>query len=237
MNEQLYVYDEVELYVNERTPTLSESSNDNSSNNDETFDINIECRLNNSKDEILVYRNSRPKIHDNSCVSCFKYRREYMMRYRKKRFHIVLCPVYVIFIAFCMFIISSINDRTNTNTARSIYFKTKVQNESNFQHKIPECDRWGKVNYDYITNWYDANTGFSNHTLFDLSTHSNDILIDNNIQMGLESNFRYLYGSTTQHIHIPNIISLGNNYFTSIYYVARYNGDNKGSILSDNSSA
>eukprot|EP01084_Bolivina_argentea_P003288 6162_1 len=216
MNEQhklaLYVNDEVELHVNnDRTTTFSESSNENLSNSNEPYDINIECRLNNAKNEILIHRNSRHKIHDNSCVCCnccFKCRKEY-----KTRFHIVLCPVYVIFTAFCLFIVSSINDRTkltNRNTVRSVYFKNKAQNESNFQHKIPECDRWGKANYDYITNWYDANNGFGNHTLFDLSNHANDISLDNGIKMGLESDFRYLYGSTTERIHIPNIISLAN---------------------------
>eukprot|EP01084_Bolivina_argentea_P300400 517986_1 len=105
-----------------------------------------------------------------------------------------------------------------------------------YEAKIHECDRWSTSNYDYITNWYDVNNGFDGNTLFDLSGHSNHISIAKNIKVGVHKyNFRYLYGSRNDIINIPNSISFNNDYLTAIYYIGRYNGNDKGSVMADGS--
>eukprot|EP01084_Bolivina_argentea_P300401 517987_1 len=111
-------------------------------------------------------------------------------------------------------------------------------NQSNHTdvYKISECDRWSAVNYDHIVSWYDVNNGFDGNTLFDLSGHSNHISIAKNIKVGVHKyNFRYLYGSRNDIINIPNSISFNNDYLTAIYYIGRYNGNDKGSVMADGS--
>eukprot|EP01084_Bolivina_argentea_P309762 535852_1 len=103
-----------------------------------------------------------------------------------------------------------------------------------------ECARWKKgFDSEYIISWYDVNNGLYNKTLFDFSRNSNHILLDENIKIGIDENnkdFHYLYGSTNDSISISTPIKHGDNFWTAIYYVARYNGNDKGSILSDISS-
>eukprot|EP01084_Bolivina_argentea_P036271 67140_1 len=127
------------------------------------------------------------------------------------------------------------NFMINKYNLPSNHIKTQTQNENEHSRKISECEQWNGVNYNYIQNWYDVNDGFNGDTLFDLSSHLNHIVIDENIKVGVDNNFYYMYGSSTDMIHLPNIIYLNDQYWTSIYYVARYNGNNKGSILVDNS--
>eukprot|EP01083_Nonionella_stella_P026421 72714_1 len=99
---------------------------------------------------------------------------------------------------------------------------------------IYECNRWTALYYDDILAWYDANSGFENDVLIDLSQKQNNIdLNESNINIGLEANkgFKYLYGSTNDSIDIP--LNIDNSDAVVIHYVARYNGNDKGSILTD----
>eukprot|EP01084_Bolivina_argentea_P138757 244211_1 len=94
----------------------------------------------------------------------------------------------------------------------------------------------GKKNYqDDIIGWYDVNNGYNGSVLMDLSKNANSILLDENIKIGMDElnqDFIYLYASTNSVISIP--ISLKTNTFwTAIHYVGRYNGNDKGSIISD----
>eukprot|EP01084_Bolivina_argentea_P090034 162295_1 len=110
-----------------------------------------------------------------------------------------------------------------------------INHTRNITHnaKIYECDRWSESTDNYIVNWYDVNSGFNGSTLFDLSGNSNHISIDENIKVGVHKNdFRYLYGSQNSILHIPNAFYV-KPYFTAIHYVARFNGNNRGSILVD----
>eukprot|EP01084_Bolivina_argentea_P298572 514557_1 len=106
--------------------------------------------------------------------------------------------------------------------------------------KIYECDRWQEgFDSEYIVSWYDVNIGFDNNTLFDLSKNSHDILLNNHM-IGIDEisgSFNYLYGSLNYSISIPISIDMNNTLWTAIYYVARYNGNDKGSILVDVSRA
>eukprot|EP01084_Bolivina_argentea_P009844 18375_1 len=105
---------------------------------------------------------------------------------------------------------------------------------------IHECNRWQKgSHHSDIIAWYDINNGYGNNTLFDLSKNKNDILVADSIKIGVEKfdkRFRYLYGSVNDIIAIPIPIDIDSAFWTTIHYVARYNGNDKGSILSDVSS-
>eukprot|EP01083_Nonionella_stella_P110942 325033_1 len=108
------------------------------------------------------------------------------------------------------------------------------------KQRIRECDRWimQKEFDDDIVAWYDMNNGYDpiNNTLYDLSKNSNDILLDENIKIGLDKlnqDFRYLYGTTTDTIFIPITIDMDDGLFMAVYYVARYNGNERQTILDD----
>lgn len=66
---------------------------------------------------------------------------------------------------------------------------------------------------------------------------SNDIALNENIKIGIDErnqDFRYLSGSKTDSItFVDNTISTINDAVIIIHYVARYNGNDRGSILTD----
>eukprot|EP01083_Nonionella_stella_P217394 780542_1 len=132
--------------------------------------------------------------------------------------------------------------------------------------RIPECDRWLKSESvdDGIVGWYDVSNGFNatSNILYDFSKHSNHILLDDHIKIGvdeLNNDFRYLYGTTTDQISIPYTMHVSDKETNdrqpsgdedgdpfdgaadsvyrgpsmSVHFVARYNGNNKGTIVSD----
>eukprot|EP01084_Bolivina_argentea_P283566 485700_1 len=166
----------------------------------------------------------------NSLRLYYKYRIEYLMDHRRQRNYLVFIPMLILFIIFIIFALTSLIKRMDRNT---------ITSDLNSLNQIYECSRWDSSYYDNIIAWYDANNGFNSSTniLFDLSNNKNHINLTNtNIQIKTENinntnQFKYLFGSTNDVIDIP--INISNYQSFAIYYMARYNGVNRGSILTD----
>eukprot|EP01084_Bolivina_argentea_P290150 498335_1 len=238
---------EIEL----QTKTITNEMHQNNSYDDIHMEHNtfnaIEYKLDKINNQIIVNKlenedamyivNSQDK-----CCLYYKYRSEYLMNHRRERYNIVLIPLYILFVVFTTFTILAVYDRFNTDIA---YINTIVNYQ--FQSTFSEMDfqelKQCNIEFESVYGWFDARSlridenNNNNIKWFDYSLHKNHIYTSNistNIKLGIfnhnHSNF-YIYGSKFDSIHMPFALNI-NKYNYTIIALARYNGNDHGSIFS-----
>eukprot|EP01084_Bolivina_argentea_P304395 525666_1 len=92
----------------------------------------IEYKLNKKENQIIVTgfdelpkNNHISHNYRNICLY-YKYRNEYILNHRQQRYTIVLIPIYIIFILFCVHTFLSIDKRMNINNISYINNPIKV---------------------------------------------------------------------------------------------------------------
>eukprot|EP01084_Bolivina_argentea_P207463 353960_1 len=250
----------IQLHINYNAPTESNGNGDDqneekyillqtkqsSMNENNRFKLKyIEYSLNELKTEIIVNQlNESPVINDktNNICLCYKYRHEYIMNHRKQRYNIVLIPIYIMFIIFCIFVYYSINSRINTSTMSYINPSINIQFRSNVsESELEEIKNCGIDSHD-LYGWFDAlSFDFAQKRWIDYSPYKNDIdasNIHNKIKLGSfydNANNVYIYGSKLDFIQMPSALYLNKTNYT-IMTVARYNGNDRDTIFISNDS-